>query len=207
MVSKSELSSSKLLNLLQNSLLGSLLSVTLLISAYTFPSLNWLTWIAFVPYMLVIKGDVHLTTTIKVHLSTFVLISVYFSYVFLTKNLWRFVPKNYLILFSFISIIIISVVQLLILHLSRYRCLVAAILWTIILLIVNIINKAFINTIIRYIGIKLVPQPLLNIIPIPYRIYLLLFLVLLVNSYIADNIFNHIKFVRKTYLKFLIFYF
>lgn len=203
--------SRRVFSTLEYSLIGSLLSELLLISVYTFSSLSWMVWIAFVPFLFVSKDNNHSLSIVKVHFNSYILISIYFSYIYFLKNLDKFFHINYLIYFYLASFVIVSQIQLLNIYLTKYDYLVMPVIWTLVALILKLLKLPFINNFFYYISIysllQPLPQPLLKCIPNILKIYLLLFLVLFANYYLAHILFKHKDKIRKLFLKLLIFYF
>jgi CubicO group peptidase (beta-lactamase class C family) len=182
-------------NSFRNALLAGISSAVLLLVAYTIPWLSWLTWIAFVPFILATRGR----KRFHVYLNTLLMTSIYFLFVIMVTDLWRF--NQWLIILQIALVIILLIPEIQFLS-NRFPCfgwIIPSFVWAVIFLIFGIINPTLnvyrfyypladvVNTIIIIIPVS---QPIFQLMAGTYWSYLLLLAILLVNYGTAEMLFH-----------------
>lgn len=166
--------------------IGSFISLSLLITAYTAQYLSWLSWVAFVPLLITLRGKRK-----QIYFSTSIMVLGYHIFLLYYAKIFR-VPSMFMTIVAVLIITtLISEVLLFSSRFSRYWWLVAPIIWTFVLLIIGKVSPQMAEQIKASYIIMPFSQGIFQLTSGTYGQYLLIFIILLSNTFLAEALYTY----------------
>lgn len=170
-----------------------LTSAAFLTAAYTVSWLGWLAWIAFVPYILAVRGQKrrHTYLTTAVMFLPVLLLIVYLtdlSGIYDFMFLFHFLKQlSYMAIGGTILAVIIltSEIQYAGRYLGNWGCIIQPVIWTGILVLLNVLSPTAGSLFSSVLGVIPVSQTIFQSLAGTYGMYVLFFAVLAVNGITA----------------------